>query len=290
MKYFTFFPTFQYKFSPENVVPMMDIFIKQEAELTALAETDFEISRYFIEDGETPDKISKDFYGSSQAFWYILLTNNIIDIYSQWPVSYNLWKQNLSDSKGTYTLYTPYKMDIKRGDIVAKYDDALTIVFDKDNFGIVTEVDPVMRSFDVDFVKGEIKEQDNIIILRKNNSTYSIIKTPDDSESQVLKKIQLKLDSAILFLGFDQYSNQKVQISPYKIYGTNQTISSKINDVTNTNCVLDKFLSNTLPGQVTPLSFLQDNENKFIPARNIGIVSSKYLPDIADLYLKALST
>ena len=40
-----------------------------------------------IEDGERPDQIAEKFYGDAELDWVVLLTNNIIDVYTQWPKS-----------------------------------------------------------------------------------------------------------------------------------------------------------------------------------------------------------
>lgn len=42
--------------------------------------------KYTIKDGETPESISYDKYGSTEWYWTILLLNNIIDMNNDWPV------------------------------------------------------------------------------------------------------------------------------------------------------------------------------------------------------------
>lgn len=42
---------------------------------------------YFIKDGERPDTIAYDYYGSSDYAWLVLLANQIIDPYYQWPLT-----------------------------------------------------------------------------------------------------------------------------------------------------------------------------------------------------------
>lgn len=41
---------------------------------------------YYIPPGVRPDMIAQDVYGDAELEWIILLTNNITDIYSQWPL------------------------------------------------------------------------------------------------------------------------------------------------------------------------------------------------------------
>lgn len=43
--------------------------------------------KYYIKNGERPDQLSQKFYGSTKYDWVILLSNNIINIYNDWPVT-----------------------------------------------------------------------------------------------------------------------------------------------------------------------------------------------------------
>jgi len=43
--------------------------------------------KYYIKNGERPDQLSQKFYGTTQYDWVILLCNNIINIYQDWPVT-----------------------------------------------------------------------------------------------------------------------------------------------------------------------------------------------------------
>ena len=45
-------------------------------------------SRYTIKDGETPESIAHDRWQDAQLHWIILLANNIMDRYHDWPMSY----------------------------------------------------------------------------------------------------------------------------------------------------------------------------------------------------------
>jgi len=57
--------------------------VKLEEELDRYS-TAFE--GYYIPPGVRPDMIAQDVYGDAELEWIILLTNNITDIYSQWPL------------------------------------------------------------------------------------------------------------------------------------------------------------------------------------------------------------
>lgn len=44
-------------------------------------------TKYNIIGDERPDQVSEKFYGSSLYDWVILTTNNILDVYNEWPLS-----------------------------------------------------------------------------------------------------------------------------------------------------------------------------------------------------------
>ena len=43
--------------------------------------------KYIIQNNERPDQIADDLYGDTTYDWVILITNNIINIYDEWPMS-----------------------------------------------------------------------------------------------------------------------------------------------------------------------------------------------------------
>jgi hypothetical protein len=43
--------------------------------------------KYSIMDGETPEQLSKKFYGETERHWIILSMNNIVDPFYDWPLS-----------------------------------------------------------------------------------------------------------------------------------------------------------------------------------------------------------
>lgn len=40
---------------------------------------------YFIKDGDRPETIAEEYYGSTTYFWIIMFANNIKNIYEDWP-------------------------------------------------------------------------------------------------------------------------------------------------------------------------------------------------------------
>lgn len=56
---------------------------------------------YEIQDGERPDVIAHKIYGDSEKHWLILYVNDIIDIRSQWPLTYEEFKNYIIDTYGS---------------------------------------------------------------------------------------------------------------------------------------------------------------------------------------------
>lgn len=42
---------------------------------------------YTVKEGEKPEDVAYYYYGSNEYVWAVLLANNIIDIYNEWPLS-----------------------------------------------------------------------------------------------------------------------------------------------------------------------------------------------------------
>lgn len=59
---------------------------------------------YDIRDGDTPEILADKLYGNSQYHWVILLANDIIDPYYDWPMSYEKFHANIEKKYGTVTV------------------------------------------------------------------------------------------------------------------------------------------------------------------------------------------
>ena len=48
---------------------------------------------YFIREGERPDMIANEYFGDPELDWVILLANNIVDPYQDWPIDSNTLRE-----------------------------------------------------------------------------------------------------------------------------------------------------------------------------------------------------
>ena len=95
MTYFNKFPTGYYILG-EYASVVKDVTLRAKFTEIALNNTLF-YDTYRVIDTDTPELISYAIYGSPQYHWVILLANNIIDPYTDWPMPdsvFNEWVEN----------------------------------------------------------------------------------------------------------------------------------------------------------------------------------------------------
>jgi hypothetical protein len=112
--YFTLFPTIEY-----DHVNVRDITRRSDF-VTSVLSNPYVFLPYTVKDGEKPEDIAHNYYGTVAATWIVLLANNIVDPYTQWPM----------DSE-TFTNYLIEKYQQQSGktgyDVVAWTQDQTTI-------------------------------------------------------------------------------------------------------------------------------------------------------------------
>lgn len=284
MKYFSNIPTINYQYPDGKVLTSKTIFIRPNIQLSG--DIDPNTNKYTIQDGKSPDKISKEVYQNSDYLWSLLSTNNIVDFYKEWPVSYSGWEEEQYKVNSEYTIYSKYLMPVKTGDLVCKYLSG-TINFDNNNYGVITAFDSFYRSFDVQMIAGEIKKNNSIIILRKNGNRYTIIKTPDDYEFQDVLKIVQKLESAFQFQKKDPYSGYYGAVSPYSTT-TGDVIDDGVSDLSESDTVLWNYINDSLENEYKILTFKQNQENEWTFRRNITIVPKVKLSQVITAAIESI--
>ena len=74
--------------SPQNAKPLLiaDIFRRVKV-VEEYARNASVLLPYTIREGETPEMVSYQFYGTPFYHWVILLVNNIVNVHTEWPLS-----------------------------------------------------------------------------------------------------------------------------------------------------------------------------------------------------------
>lgn len=76
-------------------------------------------NEYYIPDGMRPDMVAQKFYGDPELDWIILLSNNITDVYTQWPKRENNLSSFVADIYDDPDAIHHWEtMEVKSGDIV----------------------------------------------------------------------------------------------------------------------------------------------------------------------------
>lgn len=79
--YFTHFPVVQY-----NNVRSRDV-TRRTHFIGSVLSDPYVFLPYTVKEGEKPEDIAYNYYGTVEATWIVLMANNIIDPYTQWPMT-----------------------------------------------------------------------------------------------------------------------------------------------------------------------------------------------------------
>ena len=90
-RYFSQFPNIQYALKVNKAGQSSFINIKDYFHLLTprndIYREDTLYNKYVVHDGMRPDEVSYAVYGDEQFYWVVLQINQIVDYYSQWPLS-----------------------------------------------------------------------------------------------------------------------------------------------------------------------------------------------------------
>jgi hypothetical protein len=58
--------------------------------------------KYNIKGDDRPDNVANEIYGDPNLDWVVLTSNNIVNIYNEWPLSQQVFEDYILDKYGTY--------------------------------------------------------------------------------------------------------------------------------------------------------------------------------------------
>ena len=97
MSYFAQFPKIQYDIKGDgnvNVIP--DIFRRIKLK-NKIRDNLVILDKYDLTDGEKPEDVAFKIYGSVDYYWVVLLINNIVDRYYDWPMGFQEFEDYVND-------------------------------------------------------------------------------------------------------------------------------------------------------------------------------------------------
>lgn len=95
--YFTHFPIVEY-----NGVSVRDISRRTNFIQSTLSNP-YVFLPYTVKDGEKPEDIAHNYYGSVSATWLVLMANNIVDPYTQWPMTIDMLANYITNKYGSFS-------------------------------------------------------------------------------------------------------------------------------------------------------------------------------------------
>jgi len=101
-KYFSYFPTVPYELFDGSTKHKVVTDILKRVRATLEARTDKTIySTYRVRDGETPEHIAYNYYGSAHYHWVVLLMNDIRDPQWSWPLDQDSFERFIVNKYGS---------------------------------------------------------------------------------------------------------------------------------------------------------------------------------------------
>lgn len=131
---------------------------------------------YLVKEGERPEDIAEEYYGSTSYFWLILLTNNVRNIYEDWPKTNDVLNLYIEEKYGSveYALRT-----------VHHYEDSLG------NY-INASIDVVEQDPNIDYWDGTENKKISIyeyeVDINDKKRIINLIRS--DYKQQILKEFQ----------------------------------------------------------------------------------------------------
>ncbi len=137
-QYFQKFPKIAYDVTGtnQNYILMTDI-IHRVKFLDVVRNNALILYPYTVKDKETPDIIAHKLYGDPQFYWIVLFSNDVMNLWTEWPLSYEQFIEFLTKKYGSpeTSMETVHHYQDKYGGII-DYDsyvetlsDGSTIVY-----------------------------------------------------------------------------------------------------------------------------------------------------------------
>jgi hypothetical protein len=101
MSYFNRFPTMIYDMKNDGNYKLLPDILRRVKQRSAIKDGQFIFDNYDVVEGEKPEDVAYKWFGDAQLHWVILMTNNVLDRYYDWPMNQAQFAEFLTDKYGT---------------------------------------------------------------------------------------------------------------------------------------------------------------------------------------------
>ena len=97
MSYFNRFPLMIYDMKNDGNYKLLPDILKRVKQRNAIKDGQFIFDTYDVVNGESPETVAYKWFGDAQLHWVILMTNNVLDRYYDWPMNQVQFQEYLED-------------------------------------------------------------------------------------------------------------------------------------------------------------------------------------------------
>ena len=122
MGYFSMFPDTLYDAKGDGNYTVMKDLLSRVKLITSVKNNIVNFDYYNVQDGETPEMIAHKYYGDVNLHWTILVANDIVDYYEEWPMSVQKFEQFMSDKYDNPQAIHHYEISQTSGETTTTID------------------------------------------------------------------------------------------------------------------------------------------------------------------------
>ncbi len=122
MAYFEQFPNIYYDAKGDGKLTIMKNIMTKVKLIEGVKQNILGFDYYDVKDGETPEMIAHKYYGDVNLHWTILVVNDIIDYYEDWPMSVQKFEQFVKDKYDNPQAIHHYEIAQTSGNDTRKID------------------------------------------------------------------------------------------------------------------------------------------------------------------------
>ena len=100
MTYFNYFPLMAYDIKGDKNYKLVTELIKRVKVRNAVKDGLVIFDKYDVKYGENPEDVAFKYYDDAELHWVVLLVNNIVDRYYEWPLTDPQFQAFLTDKYG----------------------------------------------------------------------------------------------------------------------------------------------------------------------------------------------